>query len=391
MAVILSTIFNSSYSYDLSRKVKSTIQIKQMKGTYIPAQLSYGYKKKIVSEETIFAIDDYSAKVVQKIFDWSINGDSAYAIASRLNSLDISSPSVYKAEQQKIQLDVPPIWTSQAISGILKNRTYTGCLVMGKTKNIDEKLKRPQKVPENEWIFCESHHEPIIPKEQFDEVQKKLENKRNRNTTLSKSNPSFIGEKLFCGNCGRKMRRRVWHGKTYYMCPRNLESKGDCPTRSISEENLKDEIWESIQLEIEKAKSYRDKQLQYENSQSYKIRKNQQDQLSEELISKKEGLISKKQELYENVHGKAAYTLNDYLLFSSWVGAQIFALSIRIKEIEDTQSEYKHNFSSVADWVVRLLNFDGEEEFDVGIYNYIVQKVLICGNSIDTKLVVNAM
>ena len=386
-AVILSTIFNSSYSYDLSRKVKSTIQTKQIKGTYIPAQLPYGYKKEIVLEKTLFAIDDYAAKIVQKIFDWSISGDSSYAIASRLNSMDIFSPSAYKAEQQKIQLDVPPIWTSQAVSGILKNRTYTGCLVMGKTKNINGKLKRPQKVPENEWIFCENHHEPIISKEQFDEVQKKLANKRSRHTTLSKSNPSFIGEKLFCGNCGRKMRRRVWHGKTYYMCPRNLESKGGCPTRSKSEENLRDEIWESIQLEIEKAKSYRDKQLQYENSLSYKIRKNQQDQLLEDLMCKKERLASKKQELYENVHGKASYTLNDYLLFSSWASEQIYALAIRIKEIEDVQAEYKHRFSSEAKWAMVLLSFEEEVQLKKTIFDFLIEEVYTSSKYASVRLI----
>jgi Recombinase. len=308
------------------------------------------------------------------------------SIASRLNSLGISSPGAYRAEQQKIPLNIPPIWTSQGISNILINRAYTGCLVMGKTKNVDGKLKRPQKVPENEWIFCENHHEPIIAKEQFDEVQKKLVNKRRRNTDLSKSNPSFIGEKLFCGNCGRKMCRRIWHGKTYYMCPRNLESKGGCPTRSISEENLRDEIWESVQLEIEKAKSYRNKQQQFESSLVYRIKQKHQIQTLSALKSKKELLRIKEQELHKNVHVNATYALNDYWLFSGWASKQIYEVTLKIKEIEDEQANYRQRFASESDWVIQLLGFEDWTELTEYIYRTVILKVVVTETSADILL-----
>lgn len=58
------------------------------------------------------------------------------------------------------------------INIILKNRVYTGDLIQEKKKVENYRSQKHINVNREEWIITENHHDPIISKEKFDEVQK---------------------------------------------------------------------------------------------------------------------------------------------------------------------------------------------------------------------------
>lgn len=41
-----------------------------------------------------------------------------------------------------------------------------------------------------------------------------------------------MGKLLYCGDCGRKMKKQVWGSNIYYVCPKYSETKGSCSLKS---------------------------------------------------------------------------------------------------------------------------------------------------------------
>lgn len=74
------------------------------------------------------------------------------------------------------------------INVILQNRVYTGNLIQGKKKVENYRTHKLITTNKDEWIIVENNHEPIISKEEFDEVQEIL----NKNNILLKNIDSII-------------------------------------------------------------------------------------------------------------------------------------------------------------------------------------------------------
>ena len=51
-----------------------------------------------------------------------------------------------------------------AVSRILRNRVYTGCLELGKTYRPNYKVKRPFLAAKDSWSQYENAHEAILSK-----------------------------------------------------------------------------------------------------------------------------------------------------------------------------------------------------------------------------------
>jgi hypothetical protein len=107
---------------------------------------------------------------------------------------------------------------------LLKNETYTGCLIQNKYE-CDGKRHTP--LPKDQWIRHEGAHEAIISREQFDAVRTLLNataEKYRKSGNSSPENP-YVG-KIFCSRCGRPVQRTdsksggSGHLNYYYTCRR---------------------------------------------------------------------------------------------------------------------------------------------------------------------------
>ena len=176
------SILNDMYAKDISKKIRSVIKEKQIKGEYMCTVAPYGYKKDIVKKNHL-VIDQNTSYIVKDIFNMYLNGNSVYHIKEYLNRNNIQSPSGYARKQIKIKK-----WNSVTILNILSNKAYIGATVANKRVNISYKSKKRIKVPKEENIITENTHEPIIEKGDFEKVQfllaKKSINKKNRHEYL---------------------------------------------------------------------------------------------------------------------------------------------------------------------------------------------------------------
>lgn len=107
----------------------------------------------------VLKIEPEEAKIVRHIFLRYSQGQGYRAIANEINRLG------YKTVKGNT-------FTTTAVKDILKNKTYIGLLTYAKYENWEEK-RRKGKNPNP--IVVEGSHEPIIRKELFDQVQKRLE------------------------------------------------------------------------------------------------------------------------------------------------------------------------------------------------------------------------
>ena len=122
--------------------------------------------------------DPYAARVVQDIFRMRLDGTSALRIATTLNDMGVLSPLAYKKNngfpyaKHGYTDKADCKWSATTVIRILQDETYTGTLVQGKQGTPHYKIKQMEQRPSSEWIRVPDAHEPLIPKQDFELVQR---------------------------------------------------------------------------------------------------------------------------------------------------------------------------------------------------------------------------
>ncbi|MEI3361711.1 MAG: recombinase family protein [Oscillospiraceae bacterium] len=76
-------------------------------------------------------------------------------------------------------------WNAQHIRRILTNSVYVGTMVYNRTGRKSYKNKTTIRRPETEWIILENHHEPLVPRELFNSLQRPAR-RQERRTAVSR-------------------------------------------------------------------------------------------------------------------------------------------------------------------------------------------------------------
>ncbi len=213
-------LINDEYSKDISKKVRSSLNIKRSEGKFIGASATYGYLK----NNNDLIIDPMASKIVIEIFDLYIKGYSMTSIATILNKKNILPPLQYKQTQGILnynEIIKNSKWDYIKVSRILKNQIYIGTLIQGKHKKISYKVKNTIPVPKENWYISNNNHKPIIPLDKFNKVQQLLNNK---NTTYTNKTYLF-SNLLYCKECNNTFTPYTYKGDTYYYC-KTYKQKG---------------------------------------------------------------------------------------------------------------------------------------------------------------------
>lgn len=343
LQMALRTLIAYEYSKDLSKKISSAISVRQNSGIYTPPRLPYGYKKVKTSQGIQWQLDEPKSKEVRKIFNAALEGNSAYSIASFLNTRSVPAP---KSEY----------WTPGSVLRILRNETYTGTFITGKTRSKLTDRPKTISVSSDKWIRHRHHHPPIIDEIMFYTIQRELEIHTSPEKKKSEEVDFFCG-KLYCGICGRKMKRkRAVNGSVYYICPRKDESN-TCPNKARNAEKLKKQVYQHIRQKIDEAQVYRTEMLTFEQTPYFLNRQKEQHHQLEVLRSELERQI----DLFRTVNEKSIEygcdnTPDTQELFQ-YLASVRNNLREKISEIECAMDEYWCNESSKAVWIQPLFEF----------------------------------
>ena len=197
----------------------------------------YGYQ--YVDERLI--IVPHEAEVVRRIFREYLEGKGTFAIMKGLNN-------------DNIKPRIADYWRAQTIHGVLSNYAYTGNLLLQKTFRKDHLSKRSvRNNGELPMYHVEGTHEPIIPIEKFEAVQKEYERRSAQHHSPQGQQKYLFTGLLRCPYCGANYQRKkgtrvfqwrcltyLWRGKEF--CPKSKTIPEDTLIKVTSEVLGYDEI-----------------------------------------------------------------------------------------------------------------------------------------------------
>lgn len=214
--------FAQEESYNISENQKWAIQKKFARGdVMINTNRFLGYDK---DKDGNLIINEKEAEIVRMIFRMYLGGDGTFRIAKKLNELGI--PTVTGKQ-----------WHETTIRGMLKNEKYKGdCLLQkyyvlkvgGATVANDGKVKS---------YYITGNHEAIIPKEEWDAVQRLRKERAEERNIDTKNTQKFknrypLSGKLICPYCGKHLRRLYAYKKYVWACSTYID-KGKKVCRGI--------------------------------------------------------------------------------------------------------------------------------------------------------------
>lgn len=240
LELAVKNLLNQMYSKDISKKIKSAVDLKKMKGEYVYGTAPYGYKKG--EKKNTIVIDPPAAKVVRQIFEWAAAGITITRIARQLNEAQVTTPSVYLASIRG-KYKTSAYWSYESVRNILLNRIYTGDTVPFKSHVLRVGSNLVKQIPEELWVVIPDTHEAIVSRELYYQARGVV--KSNKKSKPS-APPNPFTSLLICGCCGNHLTKGKPQNKNWLCASHRYRPDSDCKKVRFSEEKLKEIVLRAI-------------------------------------------------------------------------------------------------------------------------------------------------
>jgi len=253
-------VMNEMYARDVSRKVRSAHRIRGNCGEPL-GQPPYGYIKDPGNPKH-WIIEPEAAAVVRNVFRMCLEGKGNDTIAGILQKRQIPNCTAYwrmrgvNRSGRKNQPD-PYKWKSTTINGILHRQEYCGDIINFKTYSKSFKNKARLENPKENWAIFKDVHEPIIDRDTFEQVQKRMENSKRRAPKAYDVGKSIFADLLYCGDCHSKL---WFHVNTvnkdihFFSCSNYAKDyHGSCATRHYIRADAVEQV---VTLELRRLAGY---------------------------------------------------------------------------------------------------------------------------------------
>ena len=255
-------ILNEMYSRDVSKKVHSSYLTKAKSGKFTGCLAPFGYRKDPEDKNRLI-IDEDTAWIVRKIYDYARNGSGPNRIRRRLEDEEIPCPAWWNRQKglrdhvTKFERENPErgrfIWDFTTIKEILSNPVYIGAIASQKV-NYRFKIGWMGDKKREDWIIVEGMHEAIIDRDTYDIVQEKVKSRKRADAW---GNFSLFAGLVKCGQCGSTMNIRRANQKgndRIYTCSRyNKYGVAHCTQHRIKYDTLYNIVLEQIRACARKA------------------------------------------------------------------------------------------------------------------------------------------
>ena len=175
MEVAFKYLISEYYSRDMSVKTKTAKYLKFQRGEYQSKICPYGYRK---GENGRMVPDPETSEVVQKIFEYAVNGMNAADIARELSRQQIPTPGEHKARKGIKTHDVSRthgMWCNSTVLRILADERYMGTYVIGKREVTEIGGHKMRSKEESDWIKIPNHHIPLVNEEIFSKANASIQ------------------------------------------------------------------------------------------------------------------------------------------------------------------------------------------------------------------------
>ncbi len=209
--------YNDVYCADISKKIRSKLNTNKAMGKWMASFAPYGYIKDPTDKHNLLP-DPKTAPIVKECFELAYSGLGTCAIAKKFTEAGYVTPGEncgrYSKVRSKIFNETGHIWTTGHIRRILSNEIYIGTMAQCKVKKASYKSNKLVKNERENWIVVENVVEPLVDKEVFDEIQKKLEMTSNKYARLP-GEGCLLSKLLICKDCGHRI-SVSWKSSKYH-------------------------------------------------------------------------------------------------------------------------------------------------------------------------------
>ena len=308
----------------ITRRLQSGRIRSAKEGNFNATYAPFGYRVlKVDSRTRTLVIHEEEADIVRLIFKMYIESNlGMFLLADRVNELGLT----FKGKPFK----------SWNVNQILKNQVYIGKIVfnkkLSKASNDPNKKRTSMKRPEEEIVYAEGKHPPIIEPSLFMQVQQKI--KLKDNPSLHKMRPlqNPLAGILKCGLCGKTMSRNCTsRDKQFIRCTTN-----ECKNHGTKMERVEKEVVKHMKQWMKQYKIQLKQKKQENNDYERNILKS----------TKKdwEQLKKQKEQLHDLLE-QGVYTVEMYLERSQILATRIVDMETSIiklqEEIERKELEQK--------------------------------------------------
>lgn len=409
LELALKNLVNDMYAKDISQKIYSTRQSEMERGIFTGKDAPYGYK--VDKNTRRFVVDPDAAKVVKEIYTKAAEGDSLRDIAIYLSGKGYTGPAIYKKTGIiKSKDDADCKWHVGTISNILSNKEYTGVLIQGKrTSKLFEGEKR-HKQDESEWIIVQGTHDAIISEDEFKDVRKAIEERKDIASFKSdagkrlKKKDNKYKKILKCGICGASLQMAseirtsngVKYRNYYYFCPRGDETSKSraCGVR-LTEKVLDDAVYNTLLKTAGKMAHFDDRTPRY-NVMLFKEKTEAILQEMENRYEKQRKILSQKMDgcKYEMAELYAQYSegkleKGEYLLRQKEQQKDADHFREEINELDKKYSDAKREVESVINWCKALIQGKKRKRFflDESLLSILVKEIRVLpGHEVEIDL-----
>ena len=388
MLVPFKNLMNDEYARDTSTKIKSALNSRKKKGEFIGAFPSYGYVKDENDKHKLI-IDEESADIVRKIFEWKVNeGLGNLAICHRLNDMGVLNPTGYKRKKLNQNYNNSKMkeedysWCPSTVRNILKNDVYIGNVTQGKRKVKSYKIHKVEQVPEHEWITVEDMHEPIIEKELFNKAQ----GLRQVDTRVQDTGYlSMWAGILKCADCGRAMHKKNCKNKSgtvyeYYICGTyRKKSNKLCTKHTLKIEELENSVLEAIKLHIELLIDTENILDQVNKSKTKQLPNANMDSIKEKKKKEIKRLGNLKKGLYEDWKNEDI-TREEYLEYKQKYEQDIEKLKDIIVNFDKQKEKQEEIIEGNSQWIDNFKKYKNIFKLDRNITTELIDYIEVYEN-----------
>lgn len=246
LELAIRNLVNQMYSRDISRKIKSVVDMKKLNGEYAFGAVAYGYKKG--EKHNTIVVDEPAAEIVRRIFDLAVKGISITQIALSLNEDNVETPSVYLARVRG-RYKVRTFWTYESVRNILQNRIYTGDTEVFKSHVKQVGSNTVNIIPEELRQVIPDTHEAIISRSTFYLARNTIKKTAPKSPSSGRCSP--LASYLVCGCCGNRMSKGKQKNKTWLCSSARYTKDTGCGSVRMDDQLLHDVLLRAIRKQCE--------------------------------------------------------------------------------------------------------------------------------------------
>ena len=386
LALPIRNMVNAMYAKDISKKVWTSLQRKKEAGYAVGSDAPFGYVRNPMTKRN--EIDPEAAFYVQLIFQWKLIDVPINGIARRMTLLCVPTPREWHRKNvEDKEVFTNKKWGTTTIWHILENQTYVGDTVNSKSTQRLFAGQDKRDLPKEQWHVTPNTHPAIIARDDFERMQKILdENRKVFHTVRAKSEQiraeyqNDLEGMVFCADCGRPMVfDRLPHGAEeskkvcYYIC-KARQADDKCIGHQITEKLLKALIMDQLHLFITQLS---DRRKVVEELQKIEDVQNPIYRAKGEIMSltdKVSQMAKKREQLYAD-YVAGVVDSEDYQLIREDYSRQYDGLRAALQEAENKKAEVERQIEEYLDMTAHLEEYLDSFGFDIQLVKSLVQRI----------------